>query len=595
MKMFRFLCIAPYDGMYQLMLNIAQQRSDVDIIVRMGNLDDGIKAVLEDLDDNVDAIISRGGTADAIRKSVQIPSFDIVPSAYDVLRTIRLASGLEEKFAIVGYPSITAPATMLCDIMQYNYQICTINSPDECKQHLLSLKKEGIRVIVGDMISTSCAHNLGMHGLLILSGMESIGDAIERAKRLCLHHAETKKKVDLLSCVLNTSEDSFLVYSPTGQEMFSTTKRPPDDVVASLIRIVPTVFAQKSITRVFQCDTVSYSVRGRAVTSKNEDYCVYSISANSSKEPFEKHRIFYLTADSDLPSKSMPLEYYWGRSEVAEKIYDTCERYAAMCAPVLIEGDRGTGKDRLAHYIYSRSPLKYSSFVYIDAELLEEKDWLFLVNSDQSPLTNVNLSIYFRRINAADPNFQLLLYNYLKNAPPNLNRLYFSYSNNKKYSIQEDLFLFLTDVLHCLRLKLPGLDKHREDIPAMVSLYINAVNIAHGTRVVGFTHEAMLVLQNMVWTRNAEQLFGAVQNLVTSADTSYISENRVKGILSLPSKAKADHYEASIDLSRSLDEITRDIVLQVYASENKNQTRTANRLKISRSTLWRILKNQGGK
>ena len=99
----------------------------------------------------------------------------------------------------------------------------------------------------------------------------------------------------------------------------------------------------------------------------------------------------------------------------------------------------------------------------------------------------------------------------------------------------------------------------------------------------------------MVWTRNAEQLFGAVQNLVTSADTSYISENRVKGILSLPSKAKADHYEASIDLSRSLDEITRDIVLQVYASENKNQTRTANRLKISRSTLWRILKDQGGK
>lgn len=47
---------------------------------------------------------------------------------------------------------------------------------------------------------------------------------------------------------------------------------------------------------------------------------------------------------------------------------------------------------------------------------------------------------------------------------------------------------------------------------------------------------------------------------------------------------------ASFDLSGTLDEITRRIVLSVYQEENQNQSRTAARLGISRTTLWRMLK-----
>ena len=45
-----------------------------------------------------------------------------------------------------------------------------------------------------------------------------------------------------------------------------------------------------------------------------------------------------------------------------------------------------------------------------------------------------------------------------------------------------------------------------------------------------------------------------------------------------------------IDLNRPLAEITRDIVLRVYELEGQNQTKTAQHLDISRSTLWRMLK-----
>lgn len=98
MKKPRFLCIAPYEGMYHLMTNIAAQRDDVELVIQSGNLDDGLKTALDNRR-GIDAVISRGGTADVLRgHMMDIPICDIVPSAYDILRTIRLAQGMDDDF-----------------------------------------------------------------------------------------------------------------------------------------------------------------------------------------------------------------------------------------------------------------------------------------------------------------------------------------------------------------------------------------------------------------------------------------------------------------------------------------------------------------
>ena len=67
MKKPRFLCIAPYEGMYHLMTNIAAQRDDVELVIQSGNLDDGLKTALDNRR-GIDAVISRGGTADVLMR-----------------------------------------------------------------------------------------------------------------------------------------------------------------------------------------------------------------------------------------------------------------------------------------------------------------------------------------------------------------------------------------------------------------------------------------------------------------------------------------------------------------------------------------------
>ncbi|MCI8660239.1 MAG: sigma-54-dependent transcriptional regulator, partial [Lachnospiraceae bacterium] len=47
-------------------------------------------------------------------------------------------------------------------------------------------------------------------------------------------------------------------------------------------------------------------------------------------------------------------------------------------------------------------------------------------------------------------------------------------------------------------------------------------------------------------------------------------------------------------LEQPLSDINYDIIRQVLREENDNHSQTAKRLGISRSTLWRILKNHDG-
>lgn len=591
MKKLRLLCIPPYEGMYNLMTNIAAQRSDVELIIHMGNLEDGLKAVLENRDNDIDAVISRGGTAETIRTHCgDIPACDIIPSVYDVLRTIRLAQSMSDKLAVVGFPSITKPADMLRDIMQYDFKVRTIHSSAECETCLQALRDEGIQVIAGDMISVTCAQKIGMHGLLIVSGIESVEAAINNAVEMHRYDAAVRKRADLFSDLLSSEDSDIIIYTSDGQEYYSTARSLPPEIRSILQQKVSNVIAQGSLKVMRSLDNAILSIKGHLLQSDGEDYCVYKLTRLANAAVFDKYMIRCFSADEELPD-SKPMEYYLGVGEEITAVHAACDRYAAMSAPVLIEGERGTGKDRFAHYIYAHSKLKHNSFIVIDVSLLDEKGWNFLLKSDNSPLTDSGVTISFIRMQAIPTEQQKEFRMYLKGSRVmQTNRLIFSYTEEHGSVPQDDLYLYLTETAHCLRLKIPPLSQRPEDIPTLVGLYINSVNVQNGTRVIGLTHGAMLTLQNHTWPRNADQLFQTVRDLVVNAKSSYISEEQVEALLEREKRKAPPIQETSIDLDRPLDEIIHDVVLRVYEAENMNQTHTAKRLGISRSTLWRMLK-----
>ena len=146
-----------------------------------------------------------------------------------------------------------------------------------------------------------------------------------------------------------------------------------------------------------------------------------------------------------------------------------------------------------------------------------------------------------------------------------------------------------------ITLRIPPLREHAEDIWEISYLYINSLNLQYGKQIVGIQPEAALQLKKFPWPQNIVQLKQTVKSALIAADSFYISGKDLSFILnSSPTESgfSGEDGGASIDFSGTLHEIEAQIVNHVLQLENNNQTRAAKRLDISRSTMWRLLKNQ---
>ncbi len=590
MRRFRILCIPPYEGMRDLIDNIAARRSDVELMVHQGNLEEGLLIAKEKMRGNIDAIISRGCTTEIIRENVSILTYDIAPSVYDILRIIRTAQDTGEKYAVVGYQSITQAAKMLRTIIQYDFRVCTVHSEEECLENLNLLKSEGFGLIVGDMMAVNMAREMDLHSLLVTSGIESINTAIDATIDILQNYDDLNQRIDLFTEMLNAAPETIVIYDQTGEQYYSSPHELPEEITEILRENVSAVIARGHLNMIRRRSPVVYTIHGDRFHTKGTDFCSFRIRTDQKTDMFDKYSIQELSAGQDIPDM-YPLEYYLGNDTYYVTMRELCLRYADMSQPVLILGDRGTGKERIGHYIYSHSRLKQSTMIILDAGILDEKGWKYLLESDSSPLNTTGITIYFKRMELIPPIWRNRLMLYLRESDIfRTNRLIFAYLYLDARAPEDDLYLYLNDNVNCLRVILSSLAERKQEIPSLVSMYINACNIEHGTQVMGFTPDAMLLLQNYHWTRNIHQLFQAVKDLVLNSEAAYISTASVRRLLEKKESPADIVQQPQIDLNRPLEEIEREIVKTVFEQENMNQSRTAKRLGISRSTVWRLLK-----
>ena len=186
MDKIKILAIAPYQGMCELMNRIVADREDIDLTVHVGDLECGLeKASRATENTDYDIIISRGGTADLISNSLSLPTLDVAISLGDILQATKLAENYKAKFAIVGFPSITKRAKIICDLLNYDIEVYTIHNGEEAPTLLNNIKTKGITMVVCDTITFALAQKIGLNAVLITSSEESLHSAFDQAVKLC--------------------------------------------------------------------------------------------------------------------------------------------------------------------------------------------------------------------------------------------------------------------------------------------------------------------------------------------------------------------------------------------------------------------------
>lgn len=588
MKPIKLLAILPYEGLHNLMLDTVASYSNIEIDCYIGDMEDGLKIVQNlELDDYF-AIISRAGTATLLANHVSIPVIDIKITVSDMLRAIRLAQGFSGKFAIVGFPTIISYANAVADMLQSPVNIFTVFKQTEIEPCLKHLQNEHYSLIVGDVITTNQAKNLGYNTILITSSSEGIKLALDEAINWYKNFYKLQNKNKLYKKIFDNTNSAILAYDNEENLVYTNTlvQKNLPAFATNLNQYIPTVIEKEFIYLMKKIGSNVWNISAKKINLDDQLIVAFYGDICTDLHKIDKKAFEYNS--ENLPTVNFST--FQSGNPSMRNLIQTAKTYSSTTQPILITGEKGTGKKSLAYMIYHNSNFCNNMFITIDCQWMNEKSWQIILNSQDSPFSKSGITIYFNNLQLLTNDQQNLLQNYLHNtALHKRNRLIFSYfSNSNEDFNSSNLLYYIRNIVGTLTLHLPTLNSRKEDIPYIATLYLNDFNTSLGKQIMGLMPEAIHALQAFNWQCNIDQFKRIMRQLVILTSGSYIKSETVVATLNAETAVTAGKA-TSLKITGTLDEITRDIINAVLEEEGMNQSQAAKRLGISRSTLWRKL------
>ena len=283
--------------------------------------------------------------------------------------------------------------------------------------------------------------------------------------------------------------------------------------------------------------------------------------------------------------ESLPAVQVVGVSAAWRKLLMQAEMAAPHLQVAAIEGESGAGKQTLARYLFSRSPLAATGFQRHDA-----REWL-ITDADPATLTGF---IYLDRVDLLAPTGQGLLLSVLKSLqdrPPGRVVVLASSQISLRQMAKQGLMLpDLAFRLTALRFAIPPLRQHKEDIASLAQSLLDRICSRYQHRPVVLGPGALARLLQHNWPGNVRELASVLETAIFEATNGVIRPNDLA--LSAIAETQPELQPALLLEDLSLDAVILRHVRCVLELNRGNKLQAARQLGISRSTLYRILSNE---
>ncbi|MDR2163178.1 MAG: sigma 54-interacting transcriptional regulator [Clostridiales Family XIII bacterium] len=304
-----------------------------------------------------------------------------------------------------------------------------------------------------------------------------------------------------------------------------------------------------------------------------------------------------------------------GSSMELRKCVANAKRAADYGARVILEGESGTGKEVFAQAIHNRSSRCDEAFVAVDCgaiprELLESEIFGYEDGAFTGALKGGRAgrfeqahkgTLFLDEIGNLPYDMQAKLLRVLNDSlvtriggqKATKVDVHIIAATNRDLRKEIEAGHFREDLyyrLNVVHINIPPLRERREDIPLLVENFIRQNRQRTGIRTVD--EDAMRALRGYSWPGNVRQLYNIFERMMIFADGTRITVDMLPKIVfeNAEGFARGDMGESSID---DLDTVSARYVNNVYGRFGGNIKRTAEALKISRSTVYRMLRGAG--
>jgi two-component system, NtrC family, response regulator GlrR len=284
------------------------------------------------------------------------------------------------------------------------------------------------------------------------------------------------------------------------------------------------------------------------------------------------------------------------RSQLMIERMELANRAAGSDVPVILSGENGTGKELFARAIHAASARREKPFVSISCRAADELvllTELFGAESEGGALQRAHGgTLLLSEIGELPGLVQASLAKFLRKTPelpgrnayagrPNV-RLICTTSRDLKPLVESGRFhQDLHSELNILPIEIPELGRRREDIPLLVSHFLEQATEPGNQKKI-YSREAIELLATNDWPGNVRQLFDLVKQHVAMAGGKVMTREFVRKSLGTDA-AKVPTY------SEARDQFSRDYLAANLQRTAGNVSQSARLAKRNRSDFYKLL------
>ena len=336
------------------------------------------------------------------------------------------------------------------------------------------------------------------------------------------------------------------------------------------------------------------------------------------------------------PGRAALVQTIVGASPRMQRIFKLVSKVAVTDSTVLLFGESGTGKELVAHALHVQSRRANGPFVPVNVgaipDTLIESELFGVVRGafTGAATDRVGLieeadhgTLFLDEIGDMPLATQVKLLRTLENSEvrrlgDNTTRLVdvrVIAATHRDLLAEVAAGRFRADLyyrLNVVQIDLPPLRERREDIGLLASYFIERMSRREGRAGLEFSPEAAALLQRYDYPGNVRELENAVEHAVAVAEGRVILPSDLPATIRSPrllsshtesGRAPSEHRAVSerngdreLEPDRdtwSLADVEREHIVRVLARHRGNATAAAKQLGISRTTLWRKMREYG--
>ena len=610
---------------------IREDELDIDIL-KVIKTSDSVYEARQAVEQGAEVVLARGVQAAFIRQYTNIPVAELTLTGQEI--GLMIASAKKKvpdkkcpQIALIGFKNMFSDTTYADELFDIRLKFYDITAIEQAAEKVDLAIQEGADVLLGGDTVNALAAQKGIPAQFIDSTEESIRSAIGVAKKMILTAEAEKNFTAQFETVLDNSYNGILeidenkeimIVNRAGEELFH--KKASQLEGTALEKVIPEL-EQRYIDDVLsgKRDSFMTSVYVAGVpmmlTAAPIQYenkirgAIISLYRNASvrKNDADELHSYYLKGYvahahfSDIRITGKEMEY----------CVELSKMYALSKNPVLICGEDGTDKEKLAQCIHNNSSYKAGPFVAVNCSGMTEQmqvDRLFgnpdaedesmkkgaLAIGDHgtvviSEIEKLSLLCQYRLYRAI--RYDSLIQNDLERSQTLDNRIIaitgadlYQYVEQGRF--RQDLYY----LLNSLTVEIPPLRKRPQDIRAIVE----DCRVRFTKRYARFpkiAEDAMEALAGFGWQGNEIQLESFCERLFLTSPKKTITSDYVYFILDTLYPVKERISEDGTTVIYQHPEAAR--LTELLEKHQGNRSAVARELGISTTTLWRRMKKYG--